>query len=185
MSALAEHAPSIPILLQDHADRTPRFWQRRKWRRALAAASAVAFCARDQALPFERAGLLHPRTASWPSRNPRRVSRRGTSERRRPDWNPRRPVLLWVGHLNENKSPLTVLRGLATIAAELPKLHLWLCFGAAPQLERGPPLPAQAPPHTRSRAPAGSSAPRPCRAPDARRRPLRARQPSRRQRLSR
>ncbi len=135
VSALAEHAPSIPILLQDHADRAPRFWQRRKWRRALAAASAVTFCARDQALPFERAGLLHPRTRVLAI--PESTTRFTPGDQRAAqaltgihgD-----PCALWVGHLNENKSPLTVLRGLTTIAADLPTLHLWLCFGAAPQL---------------------------------------------------
>ncbi len=44
------------------------------------------------------------------------------------------PLLLWVGHLNENKDPLTVLAGVSEAARELPDLELWCCFGTAPLL---------------------------------------------------
>jgi hypothetical protein len=53
-------SPEIPILLQDHADRVPRFWRRGALRRALEKCSAVSFCARAQAEPFRGAGLLGP-----------------------------------------------------------------------------------------------------------------------------
>ena len=78
-------APRLPILLQDHADRVPRFW-----RRPAGAAdsprecgSGVSFCARAQAEPFRRAGLLpaHVRQSSkFPS--PPAVSRRAIGPRR-------------------------------------------------------------------------------------------------------
>ena len=58
VAALAELAPGVPILIQDHADRPPRFWQRHTWRRGLRAASAVAFCAREQGRPFTQADLI-------------------------------------------------------------------------------------------------------------------------------
>jgi glycosyltransferase involved in cell wall biosynthesis len=44
------------------------------------------------------------------------------------------PALLWVGHLDHNKDPLTVLYGVAAAARDLPELQLWCCFGAAPLL---------------------------------------------------
>jgi glycosyltransferase involved in cell wall biosynthesis len=44
------------------------------------------------------------------------------------------PAVLWVGHLDRNKSPLTVLDGVAAAARDLPDLQLWCCFGAAPLL---------------------------------------------------
>jgi glycosyltransferase involved in cell wall biosynthesis len=42
--------------------------------------------------------------------------------------------VLWVGHLNANKDPLTVLRGISDAARELPELNLYCCFGNAPLL---------------------------------------------------
>ena len=42
------------------------------------------------------------------------------------------PCVLWVGHLDRNKDPLTVLAGVAAALEELPQLQLWCCFGTAP-----------------------------------------------------
>jgi len=42
--------------------------------------------------------------------------------------------VLWVGHLNSNKDPLTVLEGVAQAVAQLPGLQLWCVFGDAPLL---------------------------------------------------
>jgi glycosyltransferase involved in cell wall biosynthesis len=44
------------------------------------------------------------------------------------------PAVLWVGHLDENKDPLTVLDGIRAAARELPRLQLHCCFGTAPLL---------------------------------------------------
>jgi hypothetical protein len=56
--ALRDLAPKVPILLQDHADRVPKFWRRRVWRQGAIAASGISFCSRAQAEPFLKAGLL-------------------------------------------------------------------------------------------------------------------------------
>ena len=42
---------------------------------------------------------------------------------------PANPAVLWVGHLDDNKDPLTVLDGISAAARELPGLQLWCCFG--------------------------------------------------------
>ena len=44
--ALRGLAPNVPIFLQDHADRPPRFWRRHAWRRGAAVADGISFCAR-------------------------------------------------------------------------------------------------------------------------------------------
>ena len=63
VTALAAAAPGVPIVVQDHADRPPRrFWRWPAVRRSLAAARGVLFCAREQARPFRRIGLLPNRT---------------------------------------------------------------------------------------------------------------------------
>ncbi len=133
--ALATLAPGKPILLQDHADRAPRPWRRRLWRRGFAAASALSFCALAQARPFQCAGLVHERMRVFeipecPSRfcpgdqaTARTVTGLGGD-----------PCVLWVGHLDRNKDPLAVLSGVSAAVRQLPQLQLWCCFGSAPLL---------------------------------------------------
>src|SRR6185503_8798510 len=42
------------------------------------------------------------------------------------------PCVLWIGHLDANKDPLTVLEAVSRASAELPRLKLWCRFGSAP-----------------------------------------------------
>lgn len=132
---LAQLAPATPVLVQDHADRPPRFWRRRRWRRGLAVAATVAFCARDQSIPFKRARILRadlpiveiPESSShfMPGDRAEARQRSGLSGE---------PALLWVGHLDRNKDPLTVLEGVRRALPLLPRLELWCCYGRAPLL---------------------------------------------------
>jgi glycosyltransferase involved in cell wall biosynthesis len=131
--ALAAAAPALPILLQDHADRPPRWWRRRLWRRAFAAAGGIAFCARAQAEPFRRTGLLAEaqRVYEIPESSSRFTP--GDQEQaRRAAGIGGDPCVLWVGHLDANKDPLTVLRGFSAARAQLPQAQLWCYFGTAP-----------------------------------------------------
>jgi len=133
--ALAQLAPGIPILLQDHASRPPRWWRRPLWRRGLAAAAGVAFCAREQAQPFAQSGLLHERLRIYEiPESPSRFKPGDQAEARRATGLSGDPGVLWVGHLDKNKDPLTVLEGVSHAVDALPDLHLWCCFGAAPLL---------------------------------------------------
>ena len=134
--SLARFEPGTPLLLQDHADSVPRFWHRPLWARGLAAAAGVAFCAADQASPFIAAGLLKPPTQVYEIPNPPVASRLGDPAAARRELNiTGDPVLLWVGHLDANKDPLTVLEGVSLAAHHLPGLRLWCCFGNASLLE--------------------------------------------------
>jgi glycosyltransferase involved in cell wall biosynthesis len=131
--ALSRSVPDTPILVQDHANGVPRFWRRRLHRRALSRVAGVAFCALDQAQPFRRAGLLEPHTAVFDI--PECSSRFTPGEQQgardltglRGD-----PVVLWVGHLDSNKDPLTLLAGVAAATDWLPNVQLYCCFGKAP-----------------------------------------------------
>ena len=135
MLTLAALAPEVPILVQDHANRPPRIWRRSAWRRGLSVTSGMAFCSSAQAQPFVSAGLVHaatsiyeiPESTSRFTPGDQRVARNITGLYGD-------PCLLWVGHLNENKDPLTVLRGVSAAVAQLPGLQLWCCFAAAPLL---------------------------------------------------
>src|SRR5262249_53759160 len=45
------------------------------------------------------------------------------------------PAVLWVGHLDANKDPMTVLDGVARAARALPQLQLYCCFGTGVLLD--------------------------------------------------
>jgi len=51
--AVAQRLPRVPILIQDHADRPPRWWRRPRWRTWYAAASGIAFTSPGLAGPPE------------------------------------------------------------------------------------------------------------------------------------
>ena len=44
------------------------------------------------------------------------------------------PCVVWVGHLQSGKDPMTVLDGIAEASTRLPNLQLWCAFGSAPLL---------------------------------------------------
>ena len=133
--ALARRLPRLPIVIQDHADRPPRRWRRPWWRRWYGAAAGIAFTAADMAQPFTRAGLFAPRTRLFAI--PESSSRFTPGERARARAETGLhgdPCVLWVGHLNAGKDPLTVLDGVARAVQRLPGLQLWCVFGNAPLL---------------------------------------------------
>jgi glycosyltransferase involved in cell wall biosynthesis len=134
--SLACLAPGVPIILQDHASRPPRIWRRASWRRGLSAASGIVFCALEQALPFADARLVGRQTRLYEI--PESTSRFSPGDRpaaRRQTGLSGEPAVLWVGHLNPNKDPLTVLKGISAAARSLPRLELSCCFGSAPLLQ--------------------------------------------------
>lgn len=47
-----------------------------------------------------------------------------------------KPAVLWVGHLDENKDPMTILEAFSRAAARLADVHLWACYRHAPLLDR-------------------------------------------------
>ncbi len=132
--ALAALAPGLPIVLQDHADRPPRRpWRWPLWRRAFGATRGVMFCAADQAQPFRRRGLLPGGTRVYEvAESSCRFRPLDREAARRSTGLVGDPALLWVGHLNANKDPLTVLEGISRAARQLPGLRLCCCFASAP-----------------------------------------------------
>ena len=135
--ALAAAVPDIPIIVQDHASRLPRPWRRGAWRRGLSVADGIAFCAARQAQPFASAGLLAARTRVYEI--PESTSRFAPGDRetaRRLTGLQGDPLVLWVGNLDDNKDPLTILEGVSTITSVLPGLRLFCCFGTAPLLRQ-------------------------------------------------
>lgn len=132
---LAGLTPTTPIFLQDHADGVPRIWRRRLRRKAYAAAAGISFCALSQAEPFARARMLDASTQLFEiAECSSRFTPGDQESARRITGVFGDPAVLWVGHLNANKDPLTVLAGLSRVLEHLPDLQLWCCFGQAPLL---------------------------------------------------
>jgi len=131
--SLSALAPGVPIVLQDHANKVPRPWHRPLLRRGLAAAMGVSFCSAAQAQPFIDAGLIRADTRLYSI--PESTSRFAPGDRelaRRATRLTGEPAVLWVGHLDANKDPLTVLAGISAATRALPGLQLFCCFGTAP-----------------------------------------------------
>jgi len=98
-------------------------------------AAGVSFCAVGQAQPFLNADLIHPRTTVFEiSEGSSRFSQGDQQAARNITGVHGDPAVLWVGHLDPNKDPLTVLAGISAAVQGLPALQLWCCFGQAPLL---------------------------------------------------
>jgi glycosyltransferase involved in cell wall biosynthesis len=133
VGALAAALPHIPLLLQDHADRVPRWWRRPSWRRAFAAASGISFCALPQAHPFHQADLIAGHTRIFEiAESTSTFSAGDYAAARRLTRLPGDPAVLWVGHLDENKDPITILNGIGAATDRYPNLHLSCYFASAP-----------------------------------------------------
>ena len=120
---------TAPILIQDHGDQLPPRWAARFWRRGLRHASAVAFTAREQATPFIDAGLLAPGTAVFEVLESSTTFTPGNrAEARLQSGIHGDPCCLWLGRLDGNKDPLTVLDAFERAVSFLPGARLWVCW---------------------------------------------------------
>lgn len=124
--------PDVPILLQDHANLPAYRWPSRvTLRAAMRAIDAVSFTVRQQRVPWQDAGiipvdkqlLLLPEGTSTFQMCAREEARERTGYFGH-------PVCLWVGRLNANKDPLTVLKGFGATLSLLPNALLLMVYGA-------------------------------------------------------
>jgi glycosyltransferase involved in cell wall biosynthesis len=105
------------------------------WRQVSRSIAGVSFTAREQAASFFDARafrrdlpifeVVEGSTTFGPG--DREAARRATGMFGE-------PCLLWTGHLNVNKDPLTALAAFEIAAPRLPDAMLWCCFGDAPLL---------------------------------------------------
>src|SRR5262245_48836801 len=117
VARLIDGVPAIPVLLQDHADRPPPAWRVRGYRETYRRVAGVMFTAAEQVQPFFEADALPPgpevfeviestsRFRSGPQQ-PARISTGLHGD----------PCFLWLGRLDANKDPVTVLRAFSQAA---------------------------------------------------------------------
>jgi glycosyltransferase involved in cell wall biosynthesis len=129
-SYLKRMMPSVPILVQDHADIPPKRWVRRRiLRSGLRNLDAISFVSRAQAKPWLDAGLLHEKQSIFEIMEGSNVFRlKSRPEARARTGLSGAPVCLWVGRLNENKDPLTVIDGFAKALPALPNAQLVMVY---------------------------------------------------------
>jgi glycosyltransferase involved in cell wall biosynthesis len=123
---------NVTIVLQDHSGvmpRRPRVLRglaSRRWTRAFRDADACTFTAREQAARWHAVGLPHDitvleipeaSTTFTPVAREQACAITGMTGR---------PVMLWVGRLDANKDPETVLDGVEAAIADLPEARLWM-----------------------------------------------------------
>jgi glycosyltransferase involved in cell wall biosynthesis len=115
-----------PIVVQHHGEGFHRDALRRNYtRRGLACADAVVFSTVVQAEPWRAAGLLDDRTQVFAvmessttfSPLPRHAACAQVML-------PGSPAILWVGRLDANKDPVTVLNAFERVQRQLPRAHL-------------------------------------------------------------
>jgi glycosyltransferase involved in cell wall biosynthesis len=120
-----------PVLVQDHASRAGS--RRRRW--GLRGVAGAAFTAIDQAAPFLAAGDLNRRTPIYPvPESSTHFATGSITEARASSGIRGDPAVLWVGRLNANKDPLTILEAIELAAPILPGVRLWCCFHDSPLL---------------------------------------------------
>lgn len=132
---LAWSNPGIPILAQDHADRPPGFQHRVPYRRGYAAFDGVTFTALTQAQSFIEKKIFRQNVRIFEiPESSSHFSPGDRTEARRASGMAGSPCILWIGHLTENKDPLSVLDGVERALQWLPDLQLWLVYATAPLL---------------------------------------------------
>ena len=125
--------PGAAVLAQDHLDRVPAGWRRLERRRALGKVDGVMFTAEGMARPFFEAGVLRPGLPVHEVLEATSAFTPGdVEEARRRTGIGGDPCVLWLGHLDANKDPLTLLDALSIARRTLPGLRLWMCFARAP-----------------------------------------------------
>lgn len=124
------------LVMQDHGGihaGSPAF-RRLRWRAfhgiGTRAADAFLFTAREQAAPWVRAGLIGPDQEVFevPEASSALAPTVGVGPAAAEPALPGDPALLWVGRLDTNKDPLTVLTGFDRATAALPNAALTMVF---------------------------------------------------------
>jgi len=122
------------LLVQDHGGFEPQAASsvRRAWlRRGFAAADALMMSSPGQVEEWRASGIVPAHVRTFDVMESSTWMRRANERQRDTDRDRHgSPTLLWVGRLNANKDPLTVLRGVAAFFHSHPTARLTMIFAA-------------------------------------------------------
>jgi glycosyltransferase involved in cell wall biosynthesis len=121
------------VLVQDHSDTLRGGWRLPLQRWALKRVDGALFTVAAQARPFFEAGVLRPGLRVFEVLEATSGFTPGDVDgARRATGIGGDPCVLWLGHLDANKDPLTILDAVSRVVPALPGIRLWMCFGTAP-----------------------------------------------------
>jgi glycosyltransferase involved in cell wall biosynthesis len=122
----------LPVVLQDHAGRPSAGLKARVQRRWLRRAAGFLFTGRELAEPWRRAGVIRSTHAVFEiMEGSTRFTPGNRAAARAVTGSGGDPMLLWTGHLDANKDPLTVLEGFRGLLGSRPAARLYMCHGTA------------------------------------------------------
>lgn len=128
--------PRVPVLVQDHASAPPSGWRLPVWRLGLSRVAGFAFTVHEQGAPFVAVGAVPSATSIFTVLEGSSAFTPGDRASARAECGIHgNPCLLWTGHLDANKDPLTILGALERAIPRLDDARLWCCFGNAPLLD--------------------------------------------------
>jgi glycosyltransferase involved in cell wall biosynthesis len=126
---------TTPIVWQHHGGEPPTGLRRWIHRIGFSAVDGVLVAAPEIALAWHHAGLIsHHHAIGCIVESSSRFEPVPQETARKEFGIEGNPVLLWVGRLNENKDPLTVLRGFARILKHSPCATLYMIYTTTPLL---------------------------------------------------
>lgn len=117
----------IPIVVQDHGG---ALTSRHSWlyRLGLRNIDSVMFAAEGQERAWVEAGVIRKEQCAFVMENASPFRRRRRSTARAESAMQGRPVFLWVGNLDQNKDPLTVLRAFEQVLEKVPEARLYMIY---------------------------------------------------------
>ena len=137
MVGLRRALPQTTLIVQDHVSRSPDLPDRslrsalraRTWRAGLGSIDGLFFTAKGQADAWRDSRLLGAQPVYEVLESSTSIEMRPRADARRESGIEGDPAILWVGRLNSNKDPLTVLDGFERAVAALPRATLTMVYG--------------------------------------------------------
>lgn len=128
----------VAIVLQDHSGYVPHIpswpmkqWVTQRWRRAFEAVDAVTFTAAALSRRWREVGLEPDVTVlEIPEASTDFVAVDRTAAKQETGIEGS-PALLWVGRLDANKDPISVLGGIELATSRLPGIRCWMIYNSA------------------------------------------------------
>ena len=120
---------TIPVLIQNHAE-TPKYWLRSQvQRQVFKRVDGFLFCARGQENIWKEKGIMGTDAkinfAMEGSTDFQMMDRKVARQKTKMEGD---PIFLWVGNLNPNKDPLTILAAFQRFLIKNPEAKLYMIY---------------------------------------------------------